>query len=308
MTATYFIDLRAESRGGSPVASVGDVVIRTDAEPNPNPASPLQPALLDAIRGRDVLLATHGFNVNRADGIDHLWRWTTWIDLGPNGFYVGVLWPGDSRWLPVLDYPIEGNEAIRSGRLLAGYLAANFREANSLSFVSHSLGARMVLESIRNLKKSGLKLNSVTMMAGAIDDTCLSNEYQDAAALMKEISVLASACDEVLKLAFPAGNLVAGIITRGHPYWHGALGRYGPNPPDQPAALVKTPILPDTWQFGHHCYINVVAPSLNQPQSARFSPPPVVVPPRDTPIPPPALLNWQEAYAAAFVSTRFPVS
>jgi hypothetical protein len=302
---TYFIDLRADSAGGNPVANVGDIVVRTDVQPDPNPWIPLLPGLIQAIQGRDVLLGTHGFNVNRADGISNLSHWNEWLRLGANGFFVGVLWPGDARWIPVIDYPIEGNEAIKSGQLLAEYLAANFTGANSLSFASHSLGARMVLETIQNLSNS-FKLRTVTMMAAAIDDTCLSNEYKDAASRMDKISVLASSCDEVLQWAFPVGNPVAGFVTRGDPYWHGALGRYGPNPPDQPSKLCKTPILPDTWDFGHHSYINCTGRAAGPPEeSGPFFPPPLAVPSPGT-SPPANTLNWQQAWAAGFVSMRFP--
>jgi hypothetical protein len=243
--------------------------------------------------------------VNRADGISNLSHWSEWLRLGDNGFFVGVLWPGDSRWIPFLDYPAEGNEAIKSGHLLAGYLMANFAGANSLSFASHSLGARVVLETIRNITTS-MKLKSVTLMAGAIDDTCLSGEYKDAASAMGEISVLASRRDEVLKLAFPLGNPVAGIVTRGDPYWHGAIGRNGPNPPDQPANLNKTPILPDSWDFGHHSYINCSGPASGPPaESGAFFPPALVVPAEGTPAPGNAV-NWQPAWASGFASTRFP--
>lgn len=306
---TYFIDLRADSAGGNPVVSVDGIVIRTDTEQNPNPSRSLEPALLQAIQGRDVLLGTHGFHVNRANGIANLSHWAEWLVLGPNGFFVGVLWPGDSRWIPFLDYPLEGNEAIKSGNLLAEYLANKFTCANSLSFASHSLGARMVLQTIRNLSNS-IKLNTLTTMAAAIDDTCLSNEYSDASAQMAKISVLASECDDVLKWAFPEGNLAAGIVTRGDPYWHGALGRYGPNPPDQPANLWKSPILPNSWNFGHHSYINCDPPAGNPPtESGPFYPPALAVPPEGTllpcTIPPSSPINWQQAWAAGFVSTRF---
>ncbi|MGC2195986.1 MAG: alpha/beta hydrolase [Terriglobales bacterium] len=300
---TYFIDLRADSAGGNLVASAGDIVVRTDQQLNPNPASPLDPGLIQAIQGRDVLLGTHGFNVNRAAGISNLGHWTEWLQLGANGFFAGVLWPGDSRWIPVVDYPIEGNEAIKSGRLLSEYLTANFTGANSVSFASHSLGARVVLETVRNLPNS-FKLRTVTMMAPAIDDTCLGSEYQDAAIRVGKISVLASNRDEVLQWAFPAGNLAAGIITRGDPYWHGALGRYGPNPPDQPSNVWKTPILPDAWNFGHHSYINSAGPAQGPPaESAPFFPP-LVVPSAGTATPANSV-NWQQAWAAGFVSTRF---
>ena len=301
---TYFLDLRADSAGGNPVASAEDIVVRTDAQPNPNPSIPLSPGLIQAIQGRDVLLGTHGFNVNRADGIANLSHWVEWLRLGPNGFFIGVLWPGDSRWTPFVDYAIEGNESIKSGQLLAGYLGEHFIGANTLSFASHSLGARTMLETIRHLPDSFKSmLKTLTIMAGAIDDTCLSNEYSDAAARMETISVLASSCDDVLKWAFPVGNPVAGIVTRGDPYWRGALGRHGPNPPDRPPSLRKAPILPDSWDFGHHSYINCSGLPVGPPaESGPFFPPVLVVPPQGTPAPSNAL-NWQQAWAAGFVST-----
>jgi hypothetical protein len=304
---TYFIDLRADSAGGNPVDSVSDIMVRADTQPNPNPSAPLDPELIQTIRGRDVLIGIHGFNVNRAAGISNLSHWHEWIQLGANGVFVAVLWPGDSRWLPVIDYPIEGNEAIKSGQMLAAYLDANFAEANSLSFASHSLGARVVLETIQNLSGS-VSLLSITLMAAAIDDACLSGEYKDAAARPSKISVLASDCDDVLKWAFPVGNPLAGIVTRGDPYWHGALGRFGPNPPNEPPNLSKTPVLPDCWNFGHHSYINCTGPITGPPaESGAFFPPAVSVPGKGAAFPaaPPPPPNWQQAWAAAFVSTRF---
>jgi hypothetical protein len=300
---TYFIDLRADSAGGNPVGSAADVVIRTDAQPDPNPNRSLGPGLIQAVQGRDVLLVTHGFHVNRASGIGYLSHWNEWVQLGPNGFFVGVLWPGDSRWLPFVDYPIEGDEAIKSGQLLAEYLLGNFKGVNSLSFASHSLGARTMLEAIRGLGKT-FTLETLTVMAGAIDDTSLVSEYKDAATLMKKVSVLASSCDDVLKWAFPAGNTFAGIVTRGDPYWHGALGRDGPNPADQPANLWQTPNLPVLWNFGHGSYINSDGPIVGPPNESGPFAMPVVVPPQGTATPP-YQKNWQQALAAGFVSTRF---
>jgi hypothetical protein len=300
---TYFIDLRADSAGGNPVATVDDVVIRTDAEPDPNPSTSLGPELIQSIQGRDVLLGTHGFHVNRANGIANLSHWNQWLQLGPNGFFVGVLWPGDSRWIPFIDYPVEGDEAITSGQLLASYLLANFSGAASLSLASHSLGARVVLECVRHLSDSP-KLKSLTIMAGAIDDTCLDDEYSDAATQMDKVSVLASQRDDVLKLAFPAGNLASGIITRGDPYWHGALGRFGPNPANQPSQIIATPILPDSWYFGHGSYINCDGSVVGPPGESGPFPPSLAVPPNGT-LPPSKALNWQQSWAAGFVSTRF---
>jgi hypothetical protein len=131
---TYFIDLRADSAGGNPVADIGSIVVRSEEQPNPNPSTPLTPTLIQAIQGRDVLLGTHGFHVNRADGIANLSHWSQWLRLGGNGFFVGVLWPGDARWVPFIDYPIEGDEAMKSGQLLAEYLSANSVELIAFLF------------------------------------------------------------------------------------------------------------------------------------------------------------------------------
>jgi hypothetical protein len=296
---TYFIDLRADSVGGNPVAGMDAVVVRTETQQNPNPASPLGPELVRSIQGRDVLLGTHGFHVNRGDGIGNLAHWAKWVQFGPNGLFIGVLWPGDSGWIPFLDYPVEGNEAIKSGQLLAAYLGANFGGAASISLASHSLGARMALETVRRLPTS-FRVKALMLMAAAIDDNCLTGEYRDAAARVDTISVLASQCDEVLKWAFPLGNPLSGIITRGDPYWHAALGRTGPTPPDQPANLSKTPILPNSWEFGHSSYINYGA--AGSAEAGPF-PQPTVVQPEGSPKPSSAL-NWQPAWAAGFVSTR----
>ena len=171
-----------------------------------------------------------------------------------------------------------------------------------------------MLETIRRLSGSP-KLKTATLMAAAIDDKCLNDEYQDAVQNIERVSVLASHCDEVLKWAFPGGNLLAGIVTRGEPYWNGALGRYGPNPPDRPSELFGSPILPDSWEVGHSGYINCSGAVTGPPQEAgRFGPLPLVVPSDPQAVLPPGALaspagpqvqNWRQAWAAGFVSSRY---
>ncbi len=180
-----------------------------------------------AVRGHDVLLVTHGFNVNQADGLEKLSDWAKLLDLGST-VCVGMLWPGDARWIHVVDYPVEGNEAMDAGNSLADFLNNNFTPALSLSFASHSLGARVVLQTIQGLNRAVRRL---LVMAGAIDNTCLASEYANAAAKVQSISVLASRSDDVLKWAFPTGNFVSGLFSRGAPYVHEALGREGPAEP-----------------------------------------------------------------------------
>ena len=168
-----------------------------------------------------------------------------------------------------------------------------FAGAASISFASHSLGARVVLATIAHLT---LPVRRLILMAGAIDDNCLSKEYKAAVANIGEISVLASKKDEVLSAAFPLGNFFAGIIAEGHPWWRAALGHCGPVRP-QPATFRAPYEIPKSWNYGHGDYLAV----CNPPPAA--IPTPTTVPPPGTP----ALAAPCEktAWSASFVSTRF---
>src|SRR5271169_2411667 len=201
---TRFLDVRLAPVGGELATSVA---INQGTEIG-SYQSLDRAQLLSDIRGRHVLIGTHGFNVNRANGIGCLSNWEGLLQLPVPSVFVGLLWPGDSIWAHGLDYPEEPRIANESGQLIAPFLDANFGAAASISFASHSLGARVVLETISQM---ALPVRRAILMAGAIDDDCLNTEFQAAAARIGEISVLASKKDEVLSTLFPLGNLVAGI-------------------------------------------------------------------------------------------------
>ena len=286
---TWFLDVRAQSVGGGvarDVALYEDTTPRTIAD------------LQEFIRSRAVVIATHGFNVNRESGRNALCYWGQLLNLDPSTVYLALLWPGDSAFVPAIDYPIEGNEAIASGNLLATFILKNFTTAGPLSFASHSLGARVVLQAIRGIRAS-LRVQHLLLMAGAIDDTCLTDEYRDSAQAVDKISILASFHDEVLALAFPFGNFFAGIITRGSPYWHAALGREGPQTTTGTTVQLGWQI-PDPWRYGHHNYLPTVQPAPARP------PMPQALPAVSAAVPAWATFNeWQAAWSAAILGTRF---
>lgn len=294
----YFLSTRAHSVGG-PVGPVK--VLRSDLA---GTTADLVPKLVEAIRGRDILFVVHGFNVNQNDGLNHLGYWMENLDIG-SVVPIGILWPGDCIIPIFVDYVVEGHEAIHSGNLLANFISQHLPAATSVSFASHSLGARVVLQTVSGLDSS-ITVRRCVLMAGAIDDDCLTDEYKTAAGRIGEISLLSSKCDDVLKLAYPAGNPLQGIIDRGHPYWHAALGREGaasPYPP--PPSLQAGWMIPDPMNYGHLDYI----PGAQL--EGKF-PPGVDIPPDDTPVPPadtPASLRspnakWKPAWSSGFVSTR----
>src|SRR5713101_1685093 len=143
----WFLSTRAHSVGG-PVAPVKIL----DAD-RPGYTGDLTQELLNAIHGHEVFFGVHGFEVNQADGIEHLTYWFNNLQIG-NAVPIGILWPGDCVVPIFVDYIVEGREAINSGKLLAAFLNTNFTGVVSLSFASHSLGARVVLQTITGLAGS----------------------------------------------------------------------------------------------------------------------------------------------------------
>lgn len=243
---TVFMTLRQSPVGGSvksPTFLQAAVVGSTNLSNLPDEI------FVSRSAGRDVLFATHGFNVNQADGCRSLGRLEAMLALPSSCLFVGVLWPGDF-WIPAVNYPFEGDDAKKCGRLVADFCNRRLRRARSLSFISHSLGARLVLEAVKNL---GRPAESVCLAAGAIDNDCLTNEYAKAFANAKAISVLASRKDRVLQIAYPLGDPIADFLQLHQNPARVALGREGP---PQPVGATLPPWqIPDADDYGHGDYL-----------------------------------------------------
>lgn len=243
------------------------------------------------IRGKDLVLLSHGFNVSQEHGLKSLYGWSGACSLPSDALFIGLLWPGDSTFFPILDYPVEGQVAMRSAPVLAKFIDTNLGAATSISFVSHSLGARFVLETLRRINQRASKL---ILMAGAIEDDCFTNEYRICAQKADAIHVIASRKDWVLEFAFPIGNPVGEVIMRGHPYFRCALGREGPATAFPFGSHGRTWQIPDGWNYGHLDYM----------PSGNINPlvPPVQGPPDPTQ-PYPAWGNeWKPRWSAGMVS------
>jgi len=247
---TFYLNFRAQSVGGGVI----------DAQPrqgvfDPDQAAPIELSLLElgAIRGlaggRDVLFGVHGFNVNMDDGTRAMARLEPFLGLKQTDLFFGVLWPGDS-WLPVVDYPIEGDFAMDTGNRLAAFCNIWLSGANSISFLSHSLGARVVLQAVAGLQK---KARSVCLTAAAVNQAALAEEYAAAANNASAISVLASHSDNVLKLAYPPGDAISNTLNYDHPYFEPALGYDGPPPP--PPSVNSPWQISDGAGYDHGDYI-----------------------------------------------------
>jgi hypothetical protein len=272
---TYFLSFRTRNVGG---AVVDPMLLQGDGTANP-PAFTVIPApqVPAIVGGRNLLFAAHGFNVSLPHGACALGVLDTHLNLALPNLFVGILWPGDS-WLPIVDYPSEGNVALDCGRRLAAFCSRWCGAAQSLSFLSHSLGARLVLEAIAHLDRNA---QSACLAAAAINRDCLTTEYADAADNATLISLLASRRDDVLKLAFRIGDPLADLLHDDHSPFQPALGSIGPPTPVPP--IVRYPWqIADSDDYGHSDYL-----------------PPCPPPP----IPPPPMDKWPKA--AEFMKRAF---
>src|SRR5262249_55142351 len=132
--------------------------------------------LASRIANRDLLFAVHGFNVSLGDGACALGRLEAALALPASCQYIAVVWPGD-YWLPVVNYPFEGETAVDCGGRLAEYCNRRLTGAASYSFVAHSLGARLALAAADRLARN---VRSICLLAAAVSDDCLTGEYAGA--------------------------------------------------------------------------------------------------------------------------------
>jgi hypothetical protein len=219
---------------------------------------------VDRIAGRELLFAVHGFNVSYSAGVHALARLEAALNLGPPFVFVGVLWPGD-YWVPVVNYPTEAGDAVRCGRLLATFVNAKLRLAGAVSFVSHSLGARVVLEAVKSLDRPA---REVCLTAAAVDDDCLaSSQYARARANAQRTSILASTEDLVLRLAYPVGDFLPSFTDGGDSPWRSALGYHGPRP--APLERIAHAQIARAERYGHSDYFPPSRLGAVNPKAAR---------------------------------------
>jgi hypothetical protein len=244
---TYFLDFRTRDVGG---ASVYPNLLEGDGIAGPDGLQLITPPTIPrVVAGRNLLFVAHGFNVSRSYGAFSIGSLDAYLGLAPPDLLIGVLWPGD-WWLPVVNYPFEGGVAITCGKFLAQFCNTSCDGAQSLSFLSHSLGARLILEAILHLDRG---VRSVCLTAAAINRDCLTNEYRFVPSVAERIAVLASRQDDVLRFAYSVGDPFADLLHDDHTPFQPALGYKGP-PVPAISPIVPPWQIPDAPAYGHSDY------------------------------------------------------
>jgi Alpha/beta hydrolase of unknown function (DUF900) len=243
---TLYLNFRSQAVAGSvidPIVLSGNGAVNAPALPAMSSAQ-----LAAQVAGKKVLFGVHGFNVSRDEGIRAFARLEPSLNLSSSEVFIGVLWPGDF-WVPVINYPFEGADAMNCGRKLAAFCNKHLSGVSSFAFLSHSLGVRVVLEAVKFLDK---KVEEICLAAAAINRDCLTTEYAAAASNSRAVSLLASREDNVLKLAFPLGDPIAVILNDDHTPFQPALGYNGPQPVGPAAAPWQ---IPDEAEYDHGDYL-----------------------------------------------------
>jgi hypothetical protein len=201
-------------------------------------------ASLDELGRGECLVLVHGFNNTDGEaaaaylGFRKRQR-EILRPSDPNLFehrFGDAFWPGDADWWWIFDkldflvYPAAVTKAVDSAYQLCDALMRMPR-LMTVDFIAHSLGCRVVLETVRLLReRSGIQIRRICLMAAAVPSEFLEypERYYDLLGDLQqngtEVRVLHSTADLVLHFAFPPGQALAGEAS------DRALGRFGPMP------------------------------------------------------------------------------
>lgn len=244
---TRFVSFRSRSVGGSIVDPL--LLDGNGAAPSPAFRRMTDAEVSAAVSGKDLLFGVHGFNTSLVDGARQMTVLEGRLALPPTATFFAVLWPGDF-FIPVVNYPFEASDAVECGKRLAALCNTRFATAASLSFMSHSLGGRLILEAVTRIKR---KARSICLTAAAVDRDVLTRQYAAAFANAESVAVLSSRKDRVLQIAYPGGDFLSDLFGDNDSPFRTALGLRGPRP--EPGRHSRHHPIPKNLNCNHGDYL-----------------------------------------------------
>lgn len=190
--------------------------------------------ILDAAKNKHVCVLVHGFNNPIENVAKSYWELVKGLDQpglnGPTGYglIVGFTWPGSRT---PAGYFGAVPKANRSGPKLRELINSLRTVALTVDVQTHSLGARVALQALRD--PSQTFVDNLMLTAPAVDNNILEPKetFFDSCSSCNRLFVYFSKKDPVLKGGFWIGDVLDGI--------HAALGLRGPRRKD--VTLDKTP-------------------------------------------------------------------
>ena len=159
----------------------------------------------------DYVIFIHGYNVSQAKARDAYARFRWWLNQFQTRARVLELhWPGNRQWGPVsaLAYPGRIETAEECGEMLATWMANKPRAR--FTIVAHSLGCRVALETVAELRRTGhlAQVLVLCLMAAAVPVRHVAN--RDLGPWVGESAprwrILYSPGDQVLRWTFAPGQ------------------------------------------------------------------------------------------------------
>jgi hypothetical protein len=188
---------------------------------------------------RRLVLLVHGYNNSEAVARESFGRFVEHLrGLSSTGRALAadavfVYWPGDTNLglaISAASYPLQVERAIQSGRSLGAHLADLVGPAGTpteVYLVGHSLGCRLILETLREMSgapRPAVFVAGVSLMAAAVPEEVAAERWPELGGIgrPRRTDILHSADDRVLHWAFPLGETAAGggVFPR-------AVGRFG---------------------------------------------------------------------------------
>ncbi len=200
----------------------------------------------DELTRRECLVLVHGFNNTDSEACEAYLGFRArqreiFSPADPTVYehrFGDSFWPGDADWWSFFDkvdflvYPSAVHTSVQTGAELANALL-RMPNLEQVDFIGHSLGCRVVLETLLVLRRRAIpRVRKVVLMAAAVPSEMLEpgGKFYDLLTAMSAegttVDVLHSMQDTVLHSAFPPGQSLAG----GSEASARALGRFGPTP------------------------------------------------------------------------------
>src|SRR5688572_26907214 len=126
-----------------------------------------------------LVFVAHGFNLTGVAGTRASVRYCREVEKNAvKALLVRVLWPGDEKTVPVLNYTKDFIDADATGVELCDFLEREGLVANkTIDFVGNSLGNRVALTAMKRLQRNGPVLPTTTLfaLASAIGSTLVAD-------------------------------------------------------------------------------------------------------------------------------------
>jgi hypothetical protein len=192
------------------------------------------------VRGHRATLIVHGYNNDPEDAgksysafyvelggllhshqVDHLWEvyWPGYVPIKSRKIQTAVTAP---------TYSYQVLKAPDVGKALADHILAA-PDLREVQFIAHSLGCRVVLETLKHLRNAAalghqISITAICLMAAAVPVSSVDSgaPLEGAAKFAAKHYILYSPADHVLKWYFRPGQFLA-IGNR----WSQAIGRFG---------------------------------------------------------------------------------